>query len=100
MKRRVEELMTRVVEVVTPDMTVRDVATRMRDRNIGSYPVCDEGRLVGIVTDRDLAMRILAEGRDADAVRVGEVMSRDLACCGPGDPLEEVLGLMASRQVR
>ena len=100
MQRRVEELMTRVVEVVTPEMTARDVATRMRDRNIGSYPVCEEGFLVGMVTYRDLALRILAEGRDAGAVRVDEVMTRDLACCAPDDPLEEVLGLMASRQVR
>lgn len=100
MKRKVDDLMTRVVEVVPPEMSVRDVAARMKERNIGSYPVCDEGRLVGMVTDRDLALRVLAEGRPAESTPVGDVMSRDVASCGPDDRLDDVLTLMAGRQVR
>lgn len=100
MRARIEDLMTRVVEVVTPDMSVRDVATRMKERNIGFYPVCDGGMLVGLVTDRDLALRVLAEGRDPDATPVEAVMTTPVAACSPEDPLDEVLTLMAARRVR
>src|SRR5262245_3818972 len=100
MRQKIEDLMTRVVEVVTPDMSVRDVATRMKERNIGSYPVCDAGILVGMVTDRDLALRVLAEGRDPDATPVEAVMSTAVAACSPQDRLDEVLTLMAARRIR
>jgi len=100
MKIKIVDLMTRVVEVVTPEMCVRDVATRMKERNIGSYPVCDGGILVGVVTDRDLALRVLAEGRDPDTTPVEAVMSTAVTSCSPEDGLEEVLSLMAARRVR
>jgi len=100
MKRKIEDVMTRIVEVVTPDMSVRDVATRMKDRNIGSYPVCDGGSLIGMVTDRDLALRVLAEGRDPDSTPVEAVMSTNVSSCTPEDRLDDVLALMGGRQLR
>lgn len=100
MKRRVEEIMTRTLEVVSPELSVRDVATRMRDRNIGACPVCEEGMLLGMVTDRDLAMRVLAEGRDPETTRVQDVMSTDVASCAPDDRIDDVLLILAGRQVR
>jgi CBS domain-containing protein len=97
---KIEDLMSRLVEVVPPEMSVREVAGLMNDRNIGVYPVCEEKSLLGMVTDRDLALRVLAEGRDPETTRVEEIMSTDVASCAPGDRIDEVLALMASRKVR
>jgi CBS domain-containing protein len=94
------DLMTRLVEAVPPRMSVREVAALMKERNIGVYPVCDEKSLLGMVTDRDLALRVLAEGRNPEATRVEEIMSTDVTSCGPDDRIDKVLTLMASRQVR
>lgn len=100
LKRRVDEVMTRALEVVEPDLCVREVAARMRDRNIGAVPVCEEGRLLGMLTDRDLALRVLAEGRDPETTLVQEVMSTDIATCAPDDRLDDVLLMLAGRQIR
>ena len=100
MNCKVDEIMTRVVEVVPPDMSVRDLAARMKDCNTGAYPVCEEGALLGMVTDRDLALRVLAEGRNPETTRVEEIMSTDVASCAPDDRIDDVLALMTSRQVR
>lgn len=100
MLRKIKEIMTRAVDVVPPEMSVRDVASRMREHNLGVYPVCDEGVLQGIVTDRDLALRVLAEGRDPEKTRVGEIMSSGVFVCAPEDRIDEVLTMMARRKVR
>jgi len=100
MKQQVRDVMTRVVEYVTPDAPVRDVATRMKDRDIGSFPVCVSGAIVGMVTDRDLVLRVLAEGRDPAATPVRDVMSKDIVCCDLKDRLDDVVALMSDRQVR
>lgn len=100
MNRTVGDLMTRVVEVVPPDLCARDLAIRMKERNLGAFPVVDDGSLVGIVTDRDLALRVMAEGRDAAMTLVRDVMTREVSWCGPDEPLEEVLARMAGRRVR
>lgn len=100
MKRRVSDHMQRIVEHVDPRMSARAAASLMRDRNIGCFPVCDEGRLVGMLTDRDIAMRILAEGRDPESVRVDDVMTRNLLCCGEDELLSEVTDRMGQAQIR
>lgn len=92
--------MTRVVEVVPPDLCARDLAVRMKELNLGSFPVVDDGYLVGVVTDRDLALRVMAEGRDAAVTLVRDIMTREPAWCAPGENLEGVLARMASRRVR
>ena len=100
MRRRVAELMTRAVEQIVPEMSVREAATLMRERNIGCFPVCDRGRVVGIITDRDIAIRVLAVGRNPDATRVDEAMTRDVVCCGEDDLLSEASDLMSRWQIR
>ncbi|HVR85306.1 MAG TPA: CBS domain-containing protein [Planctomycetota bacterium] len=100
MSFKIGDLMTRPVEVVPPNMSVRKVAALMKERNIGVYPVCEEKSLLGIVTDRDLALRVLAEGRNPETTRVEEIMSTDVVSCGPEDRIDEVLKMMANRQVR
>ena len=79
--------------------TLADVARRMRDHDCGSVPVIDHGSIVGIVTDRDLAIRALADGLSADA-KVVEVMTMSPACCSGDADLQDVERLMSDRQVR
>ena len=100
MKRRIAEIMTRTLEVVPPELSVREVAARMRERNIGAFPVCEKGILRGMVTDRDLALRVLAEGRDPETTRVQDIMSTEIASCAPEDRIDDVLPVVADRQVR
>ena len=79
------ELMTADPTFCPEDTTAADAAGRMADDGIGAVPVCDaEGRLAGVVTDRDLAVKIVAEGRDPAAVRLGELL--DAARSSPSAP--------------
>jgi CBS domain-containing protein len=72
----------------------------MKAEDVGSVPVVDGGRLVGIVTDRDIVLRAVAERRDPQAVTIDEVASRELVTVDPEQDLDEALRLMAERQVR
>ena len=99
---KIQDVMTRDPSCVTPDTPAREAARLMKDEDIGIVPVVDgDGRqLVGVVTDRDIALRVVAEGRESDT-RVRDVMSRDtLATCRPDGDLNEVMDLMAQEQVR
>lgn len=72
----------------------------MRDEDIGSLPVTEEGRLVGMLTDRDIAVRVVAEGKSPESTTVDEVFSRDPVTAEPDQDLDEALRLMARHQVR
>jgi CBS domain-containing protein len=83
--------------------TVDKVAQMMRSEDVGPMPVVDNfqtRKLIGIVTDRDLAIKVVAEGRDSRATRVQDVMTRDIATCHPEDVLQAALDKMAAYQVR
>jgi CBS domain-containing protein len=99
---RAREIMTDHPACCTPDDTVQQAARTMMDTDCGCLPVVDDvgtKHLVGVVTDRDLAVRALGEGKGADT-RVREVMSASPSCCGPDADLREVERIMADRQVR
>src|SRR5258706_15945498 len=100
MNQRIGDLMTRNVSFVWPHMTIREAAAQMRERDIGSLPVCEGMRLVGILTDRDLALRATAVGGDPNQTTVGEVMTRQIISCRPGGSLEQAEKLMPDWQVR
>jgi CBS domain-containing protein len=72
----------------------------MAREDVGPIPVVEEGRLVGIVTDRDLVVRVLAEGRDPQTTTVGEIASRDVVTVSPDEDLDRALQLLAQHQVR
>lgn len=92
--------MTKNPSSVSPNDLVRDAAKIMRRDNIGVVPVVDQRRLVGVVTDRDIAIRCFADGRDSSC-RVQEVMSKDeLFTCGPDDDVSEIMSTMGREQVR
>ena len=98
--------MTTVADVMTPGVestssadVLRDAARTMRDGDFGSMPVVDDGRLVGILTDRDIVVRAVEDGLDPAPPR-GEVASRDPVTVGQEQPLDEAMELMARHRVR
>lgn len=95
---RCDEVMTRDVVFVEPTDHTQEAARKMRDANIGFLPVCDEHRrVVGALTDRDIVVRLVAEGF-AVHTTVREVMSRDVVACRPGDDLAEAERLMGEHR--
>jgi len=98
-RRRCREIMTKNVRTATRDMSLREVAAIMRDGDMGAVPVVDEGKLIGIVTDRDIVVRCIADGRDADTA-VSEAMTTELFTVMPDDFVFEAIRLMGDKQVR
>jgi CBS domain-containing protein len=100
MARSIRDTMTTDPRSITPRDAVVEAARLMRDEDIGSLPVTEEGRLVGMVTDRDIAVRVVAEGKSPDSTTVGEILSPDPIAARPDQDLDEALHLMAQHQVR
>ena len=97
---RVEDVMTPHVDSVAPDTPLAVAARRMRDENVGCLPVADGDRLVGMVTDRDLVVQVLAKDLDATKVVVSEVATENPIIASPEEPLDSALQRMAQEQVR
>ena len=100
MGKSIRDAMTsnpRSVEMSTP---VVDAARLMKTEDVGSLPVLEGDRLVGMVTDRDIVIRVVAEGHNVASATVGEIASRDLVTVDPQQGLDEALRLMAQHQVR
>ena len=97
---RVSEAMTREVRVATPGQTIRDVAKMMDEINAGSMPVGENDRLIGMITDRDIAIRAVAQGKGPDTP-VREVMSSEkVLYCYDDEELDHVAKNMSEHQVR
>ena len=97
---RISNVMTPDVRAIAPDRTVRDAARLMDELNVGVLPVCLDGRLLGIITDRDITVRSTAAGAAPGEQSVQEIMTSDLISCGPDDDAAEVLRRMSALQVR
>ena len=100
MSQSIREIMTSNPSTVEADKTVVDAARIMKQEDAGVVPVTENGRLTGMVTDRDIAIRVVAEGRDPQSTSVREVASKDLVTVDPEQDLDEALRLMAKHQVR
>jgi CBS domain-containing protein len=100
MAQSIRELMTQNPRTVSPDSTIVDAAKIMRDEDTGVVPIVEGDRLVGVLTDRDIAIRVVAEGKDVQGTRVTEIASQDLVTIDPQQDLDEALRLMAQHQVR
>jgi CBS domain-containing protein len=96
---QISEVMTRSVDLVDPNTRIKDAAVRMRDDNIGALPVGENDRLVGMVTDRDIAVRAVADGRAPNQTSVRDVMSEKVFYCFDDNDLIEAARLMAKHQV-
>ena len=100
MGTKVADVMTTRPRAVTPQTPLNEVAQVMESEDVGSVPVVDGDRLVGIVTDRDIVVRAIAKGKDPKGMPASEVSSRELVTVGPDDDLSDALDLMARYQVR
>ena len=103
---KISEIMSKNPRTVSPDTPVSEAAQVMKEEDVGMVPVVERvggaetrGRLVGVVTDRDIAIRAVAEGRATDSP-VSDVMSGGVKTCGPDDSIEDAMALMGREQVR
>ena len=95
------DIMTGGVECVGENETLVEAARKMRDLDVGALPICGEdNRLKGMVTDRDIVVRCLAEGGDASSTKAGDLAQGKPVTIGADDPVEEVLRTMSQHQVR
>jgi len=97
---QVKEVMTGSVECVAPDATIASAAARMRDLDVGALPICNNDRLEGMVTDRDIAIRAVADGRDPKSTTVRDVMTPNLVYAFDDQDVEEAADLMREHQIR
>ena len=100
MGQSIREIMTPNPSTIEPERSVVDAARIMKQEDAGVVPVTENGRLTGMVTDRDIAIRVVAEGKDPKSTPVREVASKDLVTIDPQQDLDEALRLMAKHQVR
>jgi CBS domain-containing protein len=96
---KVGDCMTRDVRLASPDETLREAARAMADLDAGVLPVSENDRLVGMITDRDIAIRAIAEGLGPDA-RVRDVMSKEIRYCFEDDDADDLLENMGEQQLR
>ena len=100
---KAQDIMSKNPTCVTPDTSLVEAARLMKSENIGVVPVVESSsnrRLVGMLTDRDIAVRAVAEGRDGATTSVGHIMTSDVRTGTPGDAVSDVMELMGSEQVR
>jgi CBS domain-containing protein len=97
---KVKDVMHKGSTCVEPSTPVREIAKRMRDSDVGAVPVRADGRLVGIVTDRDITCRALADDGNLTTMTAKDVMTKDVLCCSPDDDIEVAIETMETKQIR
>jgi CBS domain-containing protein len=97
---KVKDMMHKGAEFVAPNAKLQAIAMKMRDHDIGAILVCERDKTVGVVTDRDIAIRALADGKDLAAVEARDVMSRDVVFCRDSEEAEDALRIMESKKIR
>jgi CBS domain-containing protein len=97
--QRIKDLMSRDVKVISPDMSIGEAAKKMRDGDFGMMPVGEDDRMIGTISDRDIAIRAVAEGKDS-GTKVRDVMSEGIAWAYEDDSVEQAASIMSERQVR
>lgn len=95
-----KDIMSRDVHVVAPDATLQEAARLMQNYGVGSIPVCDGTRLQGMITDRDIAIRAVAEGRDPFTVKVQDVMTPGILYAMEDQSVEDAARMMEEKQIR
>src|SRR5918992_3308234 len=97
---QIREVMSTDVELTNPDASLKEAAAAMRDGDFGALPVGENDRLVGMLTDRDMTVRAVAEGKDPNSTTVRDAMSQGIDYCFDDDPVEDAAKLMSSKQIR
>jgi len=98
--RHVRDVMTPNPECVSERDSIRDVARIMKDQDTGVVPVVDGKKIIGLITDRDIVVRGIAEGKDVSNVKVNEIMTKSVRSVKEDTPLNEVLDLMGNAEIR
>lgn len=98
-RKRCREIMTSNLTTANREMSLQEVAGLLREGDMGSLPIVEDGKLVGIVTDRDIVVRAIAEGKNADS-RIGEVMTTEIFFVRPNDFVFEAIRLMGDKKIR
>jgi CBS domain-containing protein len=97
---KVKEMMHKGAEYVAPNVRLQIIAKKMRDYDVGSIPVCEGGKIIGMVTDRDIAVRALADGQDVSKLEAKHVMSEDVVFCRDTEEAEDAIRIMEHNRVR
>ncbi len=97
---KVRDIMTRQIENIPQDSTIRDAARKMRDQDVGMLPVEQNGEIVGAVTDRDITVRATSSGADPNKTKVEKAMSTEVFSCIEDDDLQQAAEIMEKHQIR
>jgi CBS domain-containing protein len=97
---QVKEMMTRGVECVAPKATLEEAAQKMKTLDVGPLPICEDDRLVGMLTDRDIVLRCVAEGRDPRTMQVQEIMTKGVVYCFEDEAVHLAAQVMTEKQIR
>jgi CBS domain-containing protein len=98
--QQIKDVMTHDVVTLAPTSKVTQAAEAMKSLNVGAIPICDGGRLLGMVTDRDLVVRVIAEHRNPETETINNIMTTDVDYCYEDQTVEEAAHVMEDRQVR
>lgn len=97
---KVKEMMHKGAEYVAPGAKLQTIAVKMRDYDVGSIPVCEGGKVIGMITDRDIAIRALADSKDVSKLEAKDVMSKDVVFCRDTEEAEDAIRIMEDHQIR
>jgi CBS domain-containing protein len=97
---KIKDVMSRAVETIRPDQSLQEAAARMKALDVGPMPVTEGNRLVGMLTDRDIVVRAVADGRDARTTHVRDAMTSDVVCCNEDDDVKVAASTMKDHQIR
>ncbi len=96
---KVREIMSSPVEMIAPDVMVTEAAEKMKSRDVGVLPVEKDGDIVGIITDRDIVVRVIADGLDPQRTPVSKAMTSGAVCCSEDTDMEEAARIMEEKQI-
>jgi CBS domain-containing protein len=97
---KVKEIMHKGVQWVSPDTTVTALAKKMKEHDVGAIPIGENDKLIGMVTDRDIAVRAVAAGKDVSKLTARDIMTKGIIWCHAGDSANDAARLMETKQVR
>jgi CBS domain-containing protein len=97
---QLSQILTHDVETIPPTASIRDAARRMKELDVGALPVCDGSRLLGMITDRDIAVRAVADGREPERTAVTEAMTPEVIFCYEDEDVRQAADLMEQKQIR
>jgi CBS domain-containing protein len=101
MADKARDIMSTDVDIINADETVLDAAKQLADKDVGALPICDtDGKVKGMLTDRDIVVKVLAKGQDPSTVKAGDLIQGEAVTIGADDSVEEALATMAKYKVR